>query len=387
MFKIVHLSITPVAGSPARICSALNTLPEVDARHIQCSSEVLDRFNFPRDLIWERDKKESIECIKEANVIHLHNYLDLDSKHFDPIDFKLLWEKGKIFVQHFHSNPELITRMMGKSFLEICKSPLPKFTCAQYMERFYPGSVVVPNIVDIFKAPKAVGEVIRVGYSPSNFRYARDFRWDTKGYPETKKILNKFVKKAKRAGIPVELDIMENVSFDECQRRKSNCHIFVDDLVTGSYHLSSLEAMAQGCVTLSYLDERVVKTTTQLLHRTDFPVINTRLEEAISILLNLVSDRDRLESMRKETYTWMCKHWSQECWANFYLGLYKSLFENPMGEAPEMKEDMNRLEYYQTIEHSDIIWANRKNLWPPAPSPIYLKVKSTIGKYVRLLLT
>jgi len=95
---------------------------------------------------------------------------------------------------------------------------------------------------------------LRIGYAPTRFNSGRASRWDTKGYRETTKLLKTLVSKAAAKSIDIQIDIIEQVSHSDCLQRKSACHIVIDDLVTGSYHLNTLESLASESVCLTYMD-------------------------------------------------------------------------------------------------------------------------------------
>ena len=79
-------------------------------------------------------------------------------------------------------------------------------------------------------------------------------RWDTKGYDETLKLLSYVTRKCPK----IEPRIRYSVPHDECLTEKRRSDIAIDELVTGSFHISSLESLSQGIPTLAYLDQRSI---------------------------------------------------------------------------------------------------------------------------------
>ena len=109
--QILHLSHTPLVGAPGRICRALNMLPEVSARWAVLDSTVgnYNKIAFDLDLCWDNNKDEIIYLAERADVIHLHNYIGLETRDFSPLDFNMMWRRNKPMVRQFHSNLEALS--------------------------------------------------------------------------------------------------------------------------------------------------------------------------------------------------------------------------------------------------------------------------------------
>ena len=210
--------------------------PDVEARWAVLNPEtgVYGRMTFELDLTWERDRKEIIELAERCDVLHLHNQLGLHTTEFAPLDFGRLWASGKPILRHLHSNPGLIDRATPNAVIGVVDCPLPKLVIAQYQERFFPRARLVPNIVfpDTSYGPPATEARVRIGYAPSRFNTGHASRWDTKGYPETIKILRGLSRTMRARGVPVEIDVIENVPHKECMRRKAHCHVVIDEMAT-----------------------------------------------------------------------------------------------------------------------------------------------------------
>lgn len=383
--NVVHLSLTPLAAAPIRQCKALNLLEGVNARLVQFNEEGYGKYNFEKDLIWEKDKKLATELIMEADILHFHNYVRLDSMEFSPIDFKKLWSEGKPIIRQFHSNPELIARMTNMSPDDVSKCPLPKLTLGQYHERYYPTAKIIPNVV--FFPDKIIEKnynVIRIGYSPSNYRSSYEHRWDTKGYPETVRVLKKFIRYAKKnKKIKIEVDIITGVDHAECLRRKQLCHITIDDLVTGSYHMSCLESLSLGSVALTFMDDRVIKTVKDITGRDDFPAINTRLEDLCDILYFLVCNPKVVEQLGKYSFNWMCDYWKPTNIATQLVGIYNEVILNPKKEFdPRFKLDTEN-DWFMNQGIYDFNWKCRQKYWPKRTPKLFHLIKSRISKIVR----
>jgi len=384
--KIAHLSMTPLAAAPIRICNALNMLDGVDARLIQYNEEGHGRHSFETDLIWGRHTEEAKKIIADADILHLHNYINLNTNEFESIDFKSLWDSKKPMLRHFHSTPFLISKMTHENVQDVINCEIPQLVISQYPERFYNMARIVPNIVfDLVECGgfKRATNLIRVGYSPSNFRAARSTRWDTKGYPETIRVLKQFIKKAKRRGLHVELDIIEQVTHDECLRRKMNCDIAIDDVSTGSYHMSTLESLILGSAVLTFMDDRILKTVKNICGRDDFPVINTRLEDLESMLLYLAERPELTRQIGQDSGNWMKKYWRPENMAMKFVDIYNEVIENPHTSFPERFSLQAQSDCFLNQEVYDVLWKARHERWPKDMPLVFKKIKSNAGRALR----
>ena len=147
--QILHLALTPLVGAPMRICPALEMHEGVSSRFavLDASIGAYDRMVFDLDLQWVRDRDEIVDLARTADVIHLHNFLDLDSPQFAPINLRKLWNDGRPMVRHFHSTPDAVGSFMSTTAKSVLDCPIPKLVIAQFHARYYPNAKLVPNIV------------------------------------------------------------------------------------------------------------------------------------------------------------------------------------------------------------------------------------------------
>lgn len=382
--KVLHLSHTPLVGAPGRICEALRTLG-CDARWGVLKAENYGGLSFELDWQWDDHKDEIIGFAAQADVIHLHNYIDLACPDFSPLDFRALHAAGRPMVRHFHSTPQLVARYMGRAEEEVLACPIPKLVIAQYPERFFPNARVVPNIVaDVPDRADRSGRPLRVGYAPSNFRSARASRWDTKGYPETKKLLERTLSHIRRSGHEIELDLITQVPHRECIQRKAGCDVFIDDLVTGSYHLNTLESLVQGCATLTHLDGRIQQTLFDLLGRTDFPALDVRLESLPEILARFAAEPSLARELGAQSRAWMQQHWTPAVMGQHFLDAYAYVIQNPGSAFPRRFAD-DAAAAYRVRGHYDALWQARHRTWPELPPAWLLAMRHSAGQALRQL--
>ncbi len=382
--KILHLSHTPLVGAPGRICESLRALG-CDARWAVLNAENYGGLSFDLDWLWATNKDEIVAFALQADIIHLHNYIDLKCSDFAPLDFRVLHAAGRPMVRHFHSNPRLVARYMGLSEKDVIDCPIPKLVIAQYQERYFPNARVVPNIVaDIADRPCRSGLPLRVGYAPSNFRPARTSRWDTKGYPETRKLLERTIAELRKCGHDIELDIITQVPHHECIQRKANCDVFIDDLVTGSYHLNTLESLMQGCATLTHLDGRVQHTLFELLGRTDFPALDVRLENMSDVLKHFAANPLLARALGTQSRSWMHNYWHPTAMGGHFVDVYAQVTKAPHNTFPRRFAD-DDASIYSVRGHYDVLWQARHRTWPAQTPEWFLAMRQSVGKTLRHL--
>lgn len=386
---VMHLSETPLVGAPLRLCRALRLHAGVEARLavLKPYAHGYGKMRFSQDLEWEVHRDTIIDLVERCDVLHLHNFIDLDYQGFAPIELRRLWRQGKPMVRHFHSTPHAIARYMGCTVDDVFACPIPKLVIGQYPARFYPQARLVPNVV--FAAAEAVSRGVdgplRIGYAPSVFNSARQSRWDTKGYPETVKMLRTLQRRAHRAGVPLEIDIIEQVSHAECLRRKARCHLFVDDLVTGSYHLNTLEALVEGTATLCHIDGCVQGSLMELTGRSDFPALDVRLEDAAEVLLELARAPALVVALGQQSAAWMAEHWSPERMVGHFIAAYHEVMERP-GQAFAPRFDaLDDAARWRRVELPDLLWRQRHTRWPALPPQWYLRLRYRAGQLLRAL--
>jgi len=385
--QILHFALTPLVGAPMRICRALALHEGVSARFavLDTSAGAYDRMVFDTDLQWARDRDEIIELARTADVIHLHNFLDLDSTQFAPIDIKKLWQEGRPMVRHFHSTPENVAALMHITSQNVINCPIPKLVIPQYPARFFPAAKIVPNIIlddELTRTGPCAG-TLRIAYAPTRFNSGRASRWDTKGYRETTKLLNSVVRKAAARNIELQVDIIEQVSHAECLQRKSSCHIVIDDLVTGSYHLNTLESLASGSVCLTHMDRATQQAVFDLTGRSDFPAVSVGLEDAEAVLLDLAGNRPLIDAMGDHARAWMRQHWAPKDMARHFLDAYAHVTAHPGQAFARRSDSAPVVDDWMNIRLHDLIWANRQQRWPQVMPDWLRGLRGGVGKALR----
>jgi hypothetical protein len=353
--RILHFSITPLAGQPYRLVKALQ-------RHSNCEVHLidLDHWNiYPQDIVFSQELERCIDLAKKTDIIHLHNYLDLNSTEFLPIRFDELKLEGKSIIRQMHSEPSLIAKKMNISIADVLDCPLPTLVISQFQERYYKNAYVVANNIPIFDTaymPDDKANRNDIIFSPTSSSSAWEKRWNTKGAPETIQLL-KTISKSTGASF----EVITNSTLNNVLTKKKISYIVLDDMVTGSFHLSGLEGVSLAKPTLTYLDDRTKHIMMEISGASSLPFINIRLEDALPLIKYLLANRDEGEELGQFGRQWIENYWNEEIIINQYIEVYDKLLQNPnlLTRQKNLKlEDKNETFFALTLP--DLIYESRK---------------------------
>ena len=379
-FSVVHIALTPLAGSPIRIVKALNRSTAVQARLVVLSPDAYGGRTFDCDLVWPRDGDETLTILREADIVHLHHFFELENNPFG-INFKQLCSRAR-FLRQFHTHPLTIARGDDEFAKRIVDSEIPQLVIAQYHERLYPRARLVPNIVplanDLYKPISRNGSDPVLFFAPTFDNSAMEIpenatRWETKGAPETEALLHKIVESCGTARVVVR----RNIPHEQCLREKQASDIAIDELITGSFHLSSLESLSQGLPTFAYLDARTLDTLCEFTGTHTHPWLNFRLEEAAGPLLEVVLDVKLRQEMGAYSREWMETYYNDRKMVAHYVRAYEDLLERPE-EFDKLRFDPNdRRAVWLAQRRDEFVWECRKqrsigHLDPPKPKSVEL---------------
>lgn len=323
--RIVHFAVTPLAGAPLRITQAVNAHTEHEARLVDLCRYGSE--DFGQDVVFRETPELAIELAEQADIIHFHNYLDLDSPQFSPINFRQLQRKGTRILRHFHSHPDLVASRMGIDAATLLAQDIPSVVIGQFQERFYPRSRIVPNFIpenDPLYLPATETPKHDVFFSPTNLRCAWDCRWNTKGTPQTHAAI---MAACKRHGASWVL--VHKTPLRQTLAAKQASRIVVDDVITGSYHLTGMEALSQGKPVLAHLDHRTLAILHHFSGTAANPFINVTLEETLPVLEHLLSCPDDAAAIGAESRSFMTTRWRAADMVQHIDEAYRMLMHDP----------------------------------------------------------
>ena len=376
--NIIHFCITPMAGAPVRLVRALNKYTSFNVNLVD-----LNRWGiYEHDLIFSEDQEKVMELSEKADIIHFHNYIDYNTKDFFPLDFKSLRDKGKFFIRQFHSSPDLISRKLNISSESLHISSIPSLVIAQFQERYYPESLVVPNIIpqdsDLYQRT-GKHPLYGLFLNPTVIASAWSDRWNTKGLPETLLELRKAVK-----ATGSNIKCVSNISHNNTLKLMDRSEIVINDLVTGSYHLSGLEGLSLSKPVINFLDDRVQYVLRQISGASSIPFINARLEDTRDIAIYLLRNKNDAVEIGSEGRKWIDKYWQDKKLVSHYINVYNTLVNDPCKIKRQRSLSLeNKHIHFHSIILPDKIYESRKFRYGFFKKNIIKLLSILLKKYIR----
>jgi len=239
------------------------------------------------------------ELIKNSvyDFMDMNGLWDFDIYHYEQgLDFfrdsrimKKLKSMGKKIVCFYHGN-DVRNRGVIKDFFELSDLNL---TSELDLLEIYPG-------IRYLFLPLDTGEIKPGLHENKKIKIAHATRHR---YNKGSNFIIETIKKLEKK-LPAELVLMENVPHEKCMEIKSSCDIYVDqigDKGGWGYGMSSVEAMAQGLATCTYLNEKYMEFIP------DNGFINVNYNNLESELEKLVLDSGYRKKMSEKGRQWVVK--------------------------------------------------------------------------------
>jgi hypothetical protein len=321
--NILHLSNTPLSNSPSNLAQIQREAGHKVAVLLHRQTNI--NKVFVGGELWSAYSHEQIRYLFECiDVIHFHNF-GFEQEIFRRYpDLKELCNKKACLIQ-YHSPRKSI-----ENFETSINDPFFKgrrAVVAQYQVRQYPeAEYIVPNVLPIFDTrytPLASKPQLPtlISYAPSNINLRG---WDDKGYDITRTALRN-IELAGRANS----EIIINTPYEECLLKKKWSDVGIDEVITGSYHLSFLEYMSMGVVAVARMDDYTRAAMAMVIGHeavSTIPALISPDQWTLERdLLNLISNRAELKDKGKQCRTWMEKHWDPKVFAKYFERIYAKL--------------------------------------------------------------
>ena len=354
---VVHLAETPLAGAPIRIVNALNEYSEFQARLINYNPKCYGTRTFPEDIDWNDETKSvfAMDLIRKADIFHIYHPIQVDSvENVFGINFVEINPTAK-FLYQFESNKK---HFCQQKIDYIDTMRYYKSVIIHYPERDFIGYPNLPNIIDLetecLKPKDTKNKIPVVFYSPSSPHGVACNRWNSKGKPEVLKALRMIQRK-----VDFEIRLVENTPYEECMQIKRDSDIVIDDITTGSFHLSALEGLSMGKPTISFLDGRSVAVCSALTGSRDLPFVNVRLRELEKPLLMLLRDKSLRENVGEYSRYWMETYYNTQR----NVGIYEDLYSRVLSAGEGVGIELGEKAYLQAKEFlyrevNDFIWGD-----------------------------
>lgn len=364
---VLHIACTPLAGAPIRIVNSINKYStKYKSRLITLSNDSITykKRTYPEDIIYDKNNNKCISLIRNADILHFHHFFNIDSiENPFKINFKLNSKSECKFIRHFHTNLDTIASWHPNNLHikdTITNDKLPKIVIPHGPERHFLDATILPNIIpnnEKLYLPVNNTSVNKkkptIFFSTTSDKSAFSERWETKAKPEVIKILNKIQK----LGI-CNLQIVEDIPYEKCLKIKQSCDIVIGDVVTGSYHLTELEALSMGKCVICYLDGRTISTLFNLANCKTLPFINSNLECLQNTLEYLCTNQMLCNQIGKQSRKWIENYYDEKKMVNMYIEYYNKVIENKLKttKVNECDSFINKTVY-------DFQWSARKKLF------------------------
>lgn len=278
--KVVIFAKLPIAGAPFLQYQCLKKYTDLDIRCVHKVYKYGDGRVFPYDLLLT--DPEAHQVLREADVVHVHNYLPQEL-------YKYINKSRQRIIATFHSVPRL------GNWAELMRYAHQSYSIRQPMQmREYDGVPTLPNLFDTWgvKVNYLHLPPLNIVYCPTN-RLAPTSP-GSKAYSLVMPVLQSI---QREYGKEVNIIHHSGVEYYENLRRKSEGHITIDDLVGGTFHLTSLEACATG--------QAVMNNVTD-----GYPFMSTTPQTLKHNLDRLLNDTTLMFEYMVKSREWMEAHWN-----------------------------------------------------------------------------
>lgn len=317
--RILHLSSTPLSGSPIRISALLSKYGGVESRHIVWRDKLGYR-DFGYDIAGSKAMLETLRYMiyEWADVLHFHNRWKRQEV------FKALGSPppSKPSVIQIHSPKD------SEDFSEEVRSGIPIAVIAQYHVRQWPEHrYLLPNVVDIYHKdylPAYEGRKLNfaitgrpvVSYAPSNTTLTG---WNDKSYGSVAPVLKRM-----RLSGQITYQLLQQMPFDLVMEAKKMADLGIDEISTGSYHLSSLEYLSLGAACFANIDELTEKAIKDVTGAVALPWVKADKDSFERVLRTILKEKI-WTTLGEDSRLWMEKYWDPHKLCEHYTNMYKDL--------------------------------------------------------------
>lgn len=317
--SVVHISKTPLVGSPGFLATA-QRLKGLNSEWVVLSDYPGDKSDkFTRTALpWFQGgliASCAEQLIEKCDIVHLHNDLP-----FELIPYFFNLAKKARWIYHVHSplkeGPLFISRDndMGIPFYE-------KLVVAQYQPRIYPHFVPVPNIINATPSYslRRPNEILRVLFSPT---HNREGRWNDKGSIYTINVLRELDEAGLlKAVIPDKILSPENLMV-----LRRGCHVTIDEIITGAFHMTSLEGLCAGNIVINNADFFSLMTISRACESREFPPFTIANKKNLAnTLTHLSEDPIKTAQIQLTSFNYFNKWLISSKIVDRYISIYQNV--------------------------------------------------------------
>lgn len=293
--KIVHISPTPLVGAPGKIAWA-QRMKGHDALAVALSDYPkggpLEKMFMDQTLMIDDFTRDCIEAsIRSADIIHVHNFIPKER-----VNWLRELNQAASYVYQVHS-----PLREGPLYVERGGEDAPfnfnvKLVVGQYCGRFYPTFLPVPNV--ILASPsvnlRQKGERLRVMFSPT---HKQEGRWNSKYSRQLETTLLSLSNLGKIQVISPK----EPVPPETLMTIRRSCHVSIDEIVTGGFHMVSLESMCAGNIAINRADFFARSTFSTFSEGVMPPFVYADDGSISEVLMRLADDWEETARLQKES--------------------------------------------------------------------------------------
>ena len=287
--------MTNLANAPDELVKVLQRqIPECDIFIIKGLSQ--KNHDVIKNIITSNDDK--------SVIMHFHN-LKYDAEYLELPHVKK--------IIHYHSEPSRVMLNIDDDYKKIV---LNQYHCTLPE---YENCEPVRNVFD-YQESIVFNDKIKIGYYPSTT--IRQNQYYDKGYDKTVPILRRIKEKY---GDQIIIDIGTGMPYNKYIDRKKDCHILIDECVTGSYHKSTIESLVMGTIVFCWMTDALVEKNNKIYGRIP-PVINAKIDDLETKLIEHIDmGIEKLEDMALRANLEFTNYWSNDIIASEYAAIYDSL--------------------------------------------------------------
>lgn len=252
VLNVLAMGKADPAGVVSRMSQAANKGDELRIRSIHATPNYLD---MPHDNIWHRFRgspgpcpqhefacylrdADVLEIAEAADVIHLNNS-EMAYRHFRLRKPALLHHHGTLF----RSNPDRMLSVAKNYRMQQCVSTIDLQRPAPDLLPWLPTAYDIDALTAYGEAHRRTPDGrVRIVHAPTN----RDFKHTA--------LFLEAVRQLQEEGLPLDLDLIEGVTWAECMERKAKADILYDQIAYG-YGCNAVEAWGMGIPVIAGADE------------------------------------------------------------------------------------------------------------------------------------
>lgn len=248
-----------------------------------------DYLSYDKDLILSEGKREDYyearRIIESADFYHIGRF----PVNFGDIDWSRILRPDNSVVQYYGSeirwNAEAIYNWHTRN--KILGISCWDYTMIQNAPLFYHVNIMC-NLDRILPCDPP-GDIVRICHPPTN-----------RAFKKTELFLSVMERLKKK--YPVELELIEHKSNQECLELKKRCNITYDQISVGIYGLSAIESMAAGHAVICGMSNFASS------YHPDNPIVYAHENNLYEVIERLIQNKDEIVKIGNAGRDWARRH-------------------------------------------------------------------------------